>query len=858
MIELWHVDGIVPEQPLYAWKLRKAILEALPQVRLLGIDRDAIALQAAKQRLGIYQERLSLCWLSIETKSWMAAVYTAFSGSIEIQEVPKATAPPGGLLLRVKACGVCRSDYHGWKGLDSDIVTHGLPFTPGTTKFQVGDRVAAQAQPGFTMPGGFAEFVSIPRADRNVSLMPPKVSFLQAAALGCRMTTAFRAVIQQGRLQAGETVAIFGCGGLGLAAVMIAAAAGDNVRILAVDTSDEACKKAIELGAWHAFDAKEGNDHVRAKIAEVTGGMGADLTLDAAGFAESCENAVWCTRRGGRSLAEVLCRCCRLPLPVFVDFKPRISMVQVGLLLHGKEPAIPMARVAGQEIEIIGSHGLAASDMPVLLSMVASGKLLPEKLVTRRLAANTDHHRPAVQILAARVRLVQGNFAEFPSFLQNIFTDERPTCHGLLADLGVSSPQLDCFDRGFSFRGDGPLDMRMDTMDERVHTAAWHISHSQPKQLAKCICDFGDEEPAFAKLVAEALCNAKPQRTREAVEIIEECARQASMTPGKVHVATKTFQALRILVNGELGALETLLANAEQYLAPGGLMAIITFHSLEDDLVRRKVRGEALARGSHEMSRSSVWIPAGSREGLRPSDAEVARNARSRSARLRLAVRAGRTPPLRIEQNGFSCTFVLDCCHLKCFKYSSKFYKIVGTWDDFKGNEMQWDGANFFFIVTLSSQALVISQIQLEWDSFQILEDGSWERTLYPSCRDGNPFVQHQLMGPDGKGHGRNWTGTQLRWTIGRHEEDAGKVELRPDMVGRPSSVTWRRLREAEAESLRQQAAVMASISFLDISNHHDCSVLALSQCQFPAFACVSPFLDCPYRLPQNDWFNHA
>lgn len=322
-----------------------------------------------------------------------AAVYTAFSGAIQIQEVPKPTAPAGGLLLRVKACGVCRSDYHGWKGLDSDIVTHGLPFTPGhelsgvvvrlgqgTTKFQVGDRVAvpfilscgncrqcarsrpticeAQGQPGFTMPGGFAEFVAIPRADRNVSLMPPKVSFLQAAALGCRMTTAYRAVMQQGRLQVGETVAIFGCGGLGLAAVMIAAAAGDNVRILAVDTSEEACKKAIELGAWHAFDAKEGNDYVRAKIAEVTGGVGADVTLDAAGVAATCENAVWCTRRGGR-------------------------MVQVGLLLHGTQPSIPMARVAGQEIEIIGSHGLAATDMPVLLSMVASGKLMPEKLVQR-------------------------------------------------------------------------------------------------------------------------------------------------------------------------------------------------------------------------------------------------------------------------------------------------------------------------------------------------------------------------------------------------------------------------------------------------------------------------------------------
>lgn len=221
-----------------------------------------------------------------------AAVYGAFSGPINIQEVPKPYAPAGGLLLRVKACGVCRSDYHGWKGLDSDIVQHGLPFTPGhelsgvvvklgegTTKFQVGDRVAvpfilscgacrqcarsrpticeAQAQPGFTFPGGFAEFVAIPRADRNCSLIPPKVSFLQAAALGCRMTTAYRAVMQQGRLKPGETLAVFGCGGLGLSAVMVALAAAENVRVLAVDPSEEACRKAVELGAWHVTNMFE-------------------------------------------------------------------------------------------------------------------------------------------------------------------------------------------------------------------------------------------------------------------------------------------------------------------------------------------------------------------------------------------------------------------------------------------------------------------------------------------------------------------------------------------------------------------------------------------------------------------------
>ncbi|CAJ1382538.1 unnamed protein product [Effrenium voratum] len=657
----------------------KALLEALPQVRLLGIDRDPAALAAAAERLA-----------------------------------------PFGSDRQSPACGVCRSDYHGWKGLDGDIVTHGLPFTPGhelsgvvvklgqgTTKFQVGDRVAvpfilscgncrycakgrpticeAQAQPGFTMPGGFAEFVAVPRADLNVSLMPPKVSFLQAAALGCRMTTAYRAVVQQGRLSAGETVAVFGCGGLGLSAVMIAVAAVENVRVLAVDTSEEACRKAIELGAWHAFNATEGDAHVRAKVAEVTGGMGCDLTLDAAGFAATCENAAHCVRRGGR-------------------------MVQVGLPLHGREPCMPMARVANQEIEIIGSHGLAARDMPQLLSMVAAGKLLPEKLVLREVSLEEGAQAieamekgsplgitmitrfkegsepPEKRAKTACVHLARANFAQLPEALQASGFDLP--CEGLLADLGVSSPQLDRGERGFSFRLDGPLDMRMDASDG-IRPASWYIANLPPQQLAAHLCELGEEEPGFAQRVAEALCAAKPQRTREAALIIEECARD--LPRGRVHVATKTFQALRILVNGELSALEGLLQNAEDVLVPGGLLAIITFHSLEDDLVRRKVRGTSLARGGGQ---TSCWIPAGSREGLRPSEGEVASNPR-RECNIGLWPGAeARGCGWQFEQEWGIGSLTSYC---QCFNFSVKRYTIAGHG----------------------------LQMHREWDSFQILEDGS-------------------------------------------------------------------------------------------------------------------------------------
>ena len=175
------------------------------------------------------------------TSRMRAAVYSAFGGSIAVKDLPKPEAPPGGVLIEVKATGVCRSDWHGWKGHDSDIVDHGLPFVPGhelsgivaqlgegVSGFAVGDRVAVpfilscggcreckrgraticedQEQPGFTRFGSFAEFVALPRADRNLAHLPAEVSFEAAAALGCRGTTAYRAVVQQVGLRATATV----------------------------------------------------------------------------------------------------------------------------------------------------------------------------------------------------------------------------------------------------------------------------------------------------------------------------------------------------------------------------------------------------------------------------------------------------------------------------------------------------------------------------------------------------------------------------------------------------------------------------------------------------------------------------
>lgn len=325
-----------------------------------------------------------------------AAVYTEFRGDIAVRSVPKPSAPPGGVLIAVKATGVCRSDWHGWSGHDEDIAEHGLPFVPGhevagvvaevghgVAKFAVGDRVAipfilscgkcgycvrgkptvcsAQEQPGFTRWGSFAEFVSIPRAERNVAPLPASVTFVAAAALGCRTTTAYRAVVMQGALKAGETMVVFGCGGVGLSAILIGARAV-GARVVAVDVSAAALAKATELGAAATIDASAFGDDAEARRAAVraacNGGEGADCTVDAAGFMATCEDSVWCARRGGR-------------------------VVQVGLPLgEGVVPQIPMARVAAWELTLIGSHGIGPDGFREVLALVERGVFDPARLVT--------------------------------------------------------------------------------------------------------------------------------------------------------------------------------------------------------------------------------------------------------------------------------------------------------------------------------------------------------------------------------------------------------------------------------------------------------------------------------------------
>ena len=318
-----------------------------------------------------------------------AMYYEAFGAAPEIRTLPDPTPSNAGVVISVKATGLCRSDWHGWMGHDPDIK---LPHVPGhelagtiaavgrdVRRFKVGDRVTVpfvsgcghcmecrsgnqqvceeQFQPGFTHWGSFAEYVAIDYADQNLVHLPEEISYETAASLGCRFATSFRAVVDQGRLQGGEWLAVHGCGGVGLSAIMIGAALGANV--VAIDIADDKLALAKALGASVTIDSRAVAD-VSEAVREVTGG-GAHVSVDALGHPQTCCNSILNLRRRGRH-------------------------VQVGLMLADHAtPAIPMARVIAHELEIYGSHGMQSWRYDAMLRMILSGKLSPDRLIGRRI-----------------------------------------------------------------------------------------------------------------------------------------------------------------------------------------------------------------------------------------------------------------------------------------------------------------------------------------------------------------------------------------------------------------------------------------------------------------------------------------
>ena len=216
------------------------------------------------------------------------------------------------------------------------------------------------------------------------------------------------------------------------------------------------------------------------------------------------------------------------------------------------------------------------------------------------------------------VTLLHRSFAE-------VAKGQRPaTIDGLLADIGVSSLQFEDAARGFSFQAEGPLDMRMDPHSER--TAEQVVNHLDERQLADVIYEFGEERRS--RRIARAICRSRPIRTTaQLADVISAAARPMNQAERRIHPATRTFQALRIFVNRELDDLKALLAGAPQILKPGGRVVIISFHSLEDRIVK-----DAFREGSQRGYFSVV-----TKKPVTATTEECDRNPRARSAKLRVA-----------------------------------------------------------------------------------------------------------------------------------------------------------------------------------------------------------------------------
>jgi len=238
----------------------------------------------------------------------------------------------------------------------------------------------------------------------------------------------------------------------------------------------------------------------------------------------------------------------------------------------------------------------------------------------------------------SRLKFFHSNFSELQTILEQ--QGLLGTVDGLLLDLGVSSPQLDDASRGFSFRSDGPLDMRMDPTSGE--SAAQWLQHVDETELANIIFKYGEER--MSRRVARRIVQ---QREKQAIETTAELASLVATVvrrnDGK-HPATRTFQAIRIAVNGELDAVDAVLESAWKMLAPGGRLVVISFHSLEDRLVKQFFKGDAGVQVPRRMPvpdavAKKQWRP--DRKAIKSSAQELERNPRARSAVMRVGEKIG-------------------------------------------------------------------------------------------------------------------------------------------------------------------------------------------------------------------------
>jgi alcohol dehydrogenase len=318
-----------------------------------------------------------------------AVVFEQFGGPLRLERVPDPTPSADGVVVRVKSTGICRSDWHGWQGHDPDIT---LPHVPGhelageivalgrgVRNLSIGDRVTvpfvsgcgacrpcergdpqvcdAQFQPGFTHWGSFAEYVALRYAPRNVVRLPEELSYEAAASLGCRFVTAYRALVQLAELKADETLVVFGCGGVGLSAIMIARALG--ARSIAVDIDPEKLALAQALGAELLLDARA-EPALPERVRNATRG-GADVSIDALGSSLTLRQSLESLRKRGRH-------------------------VQVGLLVGERaETTLPMSRVIANELVLYGSHGIAAQAYSDVFGMIRKQGIVLETMIGPRL-----------------------------------------------------------------------------------------------------------------------------------------------------------------------------------------------------------------------------------------------------------------------------------------------------------------------------------------------------------------------------------------------------------------------------------------------------------------------------------------
>lgn len=308
---------------------------------------------------------------------------------LALRDVPIPQAGALGVLLSIKANGVCRSDWHAWTGdIKRDypmVIGHEMvgvveEVMPGVTRFKKGDRVVVPFSgsdgtcshcqrgsahlcdnpliPGRSYSGGYAEYVAVPLADRNLVALPDEISFSEGAALGCRFMTSFHGLVDRAQIQAGEWVVVYGCGGVGLSAINIASALG--CRVIGVDVNPGNLTLAKAMGAEFVINSRE-TPPVEAVMGITKGG--ADVAVDALGIADTCVSGILSLAKGGRHL-------------------------QIGITTKNEAGYIklPVDLMVYRELKMIGSLGMAPHRFESMVPLIVQKKLNPGKMVTREIS----------------------------------------------------------------------------------------------------------------------------------------------------------------------------------------------------------------------------------------------------------------------------------------------------------------------------------------------------------------------------------------------------------------------------------------------------------------------------------------